>query len=137
MRFVRFFSARRRVGDINQHPSLLDLDWIGWYGILFEAWFSEPRLVVKAPLVPWADDVFAFELAVAERPSHMVACRSDCSELAVVICQCVSRPPDRDGLNGANAQRFGAASVLPVRLFCHSPRIIQRQTIAGGFRDLL
>ena len=73
MRLVRFTIAFGCTGNIDQDTAALDLHGKGGNAVVFEAWFAEAGTAVEFPIVPGADDVFAVEPAIAERPADMVA----------------------------------------------------------------
>ena len=113
-----FFARLVACGNIDENAAVLDLDGIGGNAILLEAGFAEPAAAVKFPIVPGADDVFAIEPPVAERPAHMIACVRDRAELSVpegdrdlaILCG--------DALERRLGKVRGGADIDPV-FICH------------------
>jgi hypothetical protein len=73
MRLVRSPGALAAAGKIDENAAILDLHWIGRNAVLLETGLACTAAAMKFPIMPGADEVFAIQPALAERPADMVA----------------------------------------------------------------
>src|SRR6185436_15814160 len=103
-------------GEVDQQPPSLNPGLVTRDLVLLETWLSEPGGKVELIGVPGADDIFAVQPALTQRPADMVAGIGDDPKPSIQITNRELKPIDSYAPHGWILQLLHGSQVDPFRL---------------------
>ena len=110
MRLFRSLLMRLRT---DENAPVFGFHVVRRYHIFFESAFTLATNTMKLPLMPWTNDVIAFERTFAQRSTRMITRAVDRSENAIFVGQRNANTSNHDLLYVARGEFLHAAYIDP------------------------